>query len=238
MWGWALCETIIQELRYGARTLRKSPGFAATAILTLALGIGASTAVFTVVDSVLLKPLGYHEAGSLVACWERVRFLGEDATGPNPRHVEVWRQSATAFSGLTHLQNVAMGLALRAEHPFLTSALRISSIFSAYMRFSAVHLSPKTASRVAVRLRFWPIRYGRTCFIAIPARSVPRSGSATFRAKWWAYCLPASIFPTAAPCAHSGVLARALALRRIQLSLSPPLLTGRNSPGMEITETG
>ena len=75
MWGWTLAETILQELRYSTRTLRKSPGFAITAILTLALGIGASTAVFTVVDSVLLKPLSFHESGRLVACWERVRFL-------------------------------------------------------------------------------------------------------------------------------------------------------------------
>ena len=96
MWGWTLWETIFRELRYAARTLRKSPGFAATAFLTLAMGIGASTAVFTVVDSVLLKPLAFHESGRLVACWESVRFLGDDATGPNPRHVEVWRQRATA----------------------------------------------------------------------------------------------------------------------------------------------
>ena len=54
MWGWTLWETIFQELRYAMRTLRKSPAFAATAILTLALGIGAGTAVFTVVDSVRL----------------------------------------------------------------------------------------------------------------------------------------------------------------------------------------
>jgi hypothetical protein len=123
MWGWTLWETIFRELRYAARTLRKSPGFAATAFLTLALGIGASTAVFTVVDSVLLKPLAFHESGRLVACWERVRFLGDDATGPNPRHVEVWRQRATAFSGLTYLQNPALGLTLGAEHPRLTSAV-------------------------------------------------------------------------------------------------------------------
>src|SRR5437868_2479862 len=123
MWGWTLWETIFQELRYAARTLRKSPGFAATAILTLALGIGASTAVFTVVDSVLLKPLAFRDSGRLVACWERVRFLGDDATGPNPRHVEVWRQRATAFSGLTYLQYAGMGLTHGAEHPRLTSSV-------------------------------------------------------------------------------------------------------------------
>src|SRR5439155_16709515 len=123
MWGWTLWETIFQELRYAGRTLRKSPGFAATAILTLALGIGASTAVFTVVDSVLLKPLAFHDSGRLVACWERVRFLRDDATGPNPRHVEVWRQRATAFSGLTYSQHVTMGLTLGAGHPQMTSAV-------------------------------------------------------------------------------------------------------------------
>lgn len=123
MWGWTHWETIFRELRYAARTLSKSPGFAATAFLTLALGIGASTAVFTVVDSVLLKPLGFHESGRLVACWERVRFLGDNALGPNPRDADVWRQRATAFSGLTFFQNTAMGLTLGAEHPRLTSAV-------------------------------------------------------------------------------------------------------------------
>jgi predicted permease len=123
MWGWTLWDTTFLELRYAARTLRRNPGFTATAILTLALGIGASTAVFTVVDSVLLKPLGFHESRQLVACWERVRFLRDDATGPNPRHVEVWRQRATAFSGLTYLRQMAMGLALGAEHPRQTSAV-------------------------------------------------------------------------------------------------------------------
>jgi predicted permease len=123
MWGWTLWETLIQELRYAGRTLRKSPGFATTAILTLALGIGASTAVFTVVDSVVLKPLNFRDSGSLVACWERVRFLRDDALGPNPRHVEVWRQRATAFSGLTYLRHMAMGLTLGAEHPRQTSVV-------------------------------------------------------------------------------------------------------------------
>jgi predicted permease len=123
MWGRTLWETISQELRYAGRTLRRNPGFATTAVLTLALGIGASTAVFTVVDSVLLKPLAYHEAGRLVACWERVRAFKDDATGPNPRHVEVWRQRATAFSGITYLQHTTTGLTMASGHPLQTSAV-------------------------------------------------------------------------------------------------------------------
>jgi predicted permease len=123
MWGRTSWDIFIQDLRYALRTLRKSPSFAATAILTLALGIGASTAVFTVVDSVVLKPLAYRESGSLVVAWERVRFLSGEPVGPNPRHVDVWQKRATAFSGLTFLRNMAMGLTLGAEHPRLVGTV-------------------------------------------------------------------------------------------------------------------
>ena len=58
---------IFQDLRVALRTLVKNPGFAATAIVTLALGIGATTAMFTVVDGVLLKPLRYRDADRIVA---------------------------------------------------------------------------------------------------------------------------------------------------------------------------
>src|SRR5262245_54093226 len=59
--------SFLQDVRYGVRTLARSPGFAATAIATLALGIGATTAMFTVVDGVLLKPLRYRDADRIVA---------------------------------------------------------------------------------------------------------------------------------------------------------------------------
>jgi predicted permease len=64
-------EGFLRECRYGVRTFRKSPGFAAVAIATLALGIGAATAIFSVVDAVLLRPLPYPNPRELVRIWER-----------------------------------------------------------------------------------------------------------------------------------------------------------------------
>src|ERR1700723_314012 len=67
VWQWPLLEAPMADLKFASRRLRKSPGFSATVLLTLAIGIGANTAVFSVLNSVLLKPLPYPRSEQLVA---------------------------------------------------------------------------------------------------------------------------------------------------------------------------
>ena len=65
-WGFPFLESIFQDVRHAARLLRKNPGFTAVAILTLALGIGANTAIFSIVDTVILKPLPYKDSSRML----------------------------------------------------------------------------------------------------------------------------------------------------------------------------
>ncbi len=82
-WSWNWLELLLRDVRYGTRTLRRTPGFAAIAIVVMALGIGANVAMFTIVRSVLLKPLPFTDPDRLVTVYER-EVAGDDELQMNP----------------------------------------------------------------------------------------------------------------------------------------------------------
>jgi putative ABC transport system permease protein len=97
MWGWGALERVAQDLKYALRQMRRNPGFTALAVLTLTLGLGATTAIFTVVQSVLLRPLAYENPEKLVRLYESL--LPQYSTGsvsyPNLQDL---RAQARSFS--------------------------------------------------------------------------------------------------------------------------------------------
>ena len=113
VWGWASLERLAQDLRFGLRTLAKSPGFAAIAILTLALGIGANTALFSVVNGVLLNPLPYPEPEQLVSLAEsKPNFDSGSISFPNFRD---WRKDNRTFSMMGVSRSYSFSLTGRGE---------------------------------------------------------------------------------------------------------------------------
>lgn len=126
-----------QDLRFSARTLRKSPGFALTAILTLALGIGAVTAIFSVVDSVLLKPLGLPQPGQLVMLHETDNPIASGAIPDNPRHFFNWQARSKTLAGSAIFQNGHYSVSSGTDHPEILNGLQISPNF-----FSVVGVQP------------------------------------------------------------------------------------------------
>src|SRR5262249_11369392 len=132
VWQWPRLETLFQDLRYGARMLMKNPGFTLVAIFTLALGIGANTAIFTVVDATLLRGLPFKDSDRLVQVWES-RRIGEinrmDASYPD--YLD-WGQATEVIDGICGYTGWGGSFTLtgRAEPERIEGARVTASFFS------------------------------------------------------------------------------------------------------------
>src|SRR6266850_5636522 len=103
-----------QDIRYGIRTLAKNPGFTVVAVLTLALGIGANTAIFSVVQNVLLRPLPYPEPDKLVEIWNTYPPQVPRA-GLSPGDYADWCKQARSFSEMAGYAEISQGFNLTGE---------------------------------------------------------------------------------------------------------------------------
>jgi hypothetical protein len=98
MWSFVSIETAWRDARYGLRGLWRNPGFTIVAVLTLAIGIGATTAVFSVVNGILIKPLAYPDADRLVGVWQTVAGLnGTNALNCSPSMYFTYREESQTF---------------------------------------------------------------------------------------------------------------------------------------------
>ena len=121
-------ETLFQDLRYGWRKLVKSPGFTAVAVATLALGIGANTALFSVINGVLLSPLPFPQPDRLVTLHEnKPNFEGGSVSYPNFRD---WRRESHTFSSLALARTYAFSLTGTGEAEQVSGEFISSDFFS------------------------------------------------------------------------------------------------------------
>lgn len=129
-------ETIIQDIRYGLRTMLKSPGFTAVAVIALALGIGANTAIFSVVNALLLKPLPFKNADRLVLIWHTYPQLKLDqASVSAPSYIE-YRDMTSSFDEVATATEWSVNLTGVGEPERLQGA-RVS-----YNLFSTLEVQP------------------------------------------------------------------------------------------------
>ena len=160
-------ETLLQDIRYGLRMLVKSPGFTLAAVATLALGIGANTAIFSVVNSTLIRPLPYPNANRLVMVWERHMPAGEKQNNTSPATFLNWREQNTVFEqmgALFNLNGILTGgvpeeVAVQEATPNLFSMLGVNAVLG--RTFQSPQDDRDAADQLALlSFELWQRRFG------------------------------------------------------------------------------
>src|SRR5262244_1001213 len=127
-WGF-LMETCWQDLRFALRMLRKAPGFTSVAVFTLALGIGANTAIFSVVYAVLLRPLPYKNPEQLTLLWTRLEKIGLEQNWISEPEVLDFREQSQLFESFGVVSGSTFILTGTGEPEQLTGAEVSSNFF-------------------------------------------------------------------------------------------------------------
>src|SRR5579863_4535630 len=131
VWGWTWLTSLAADVRYGFRTLLRQPGFLAAAVATLALGVGANTTIFSVMNATILKPLAFPDSGRLVLIW--------NTFGPGPGNEDIvsapdfwdYQHQTHCFEGIAIFDSSGRGynLSSAGREPEQVSGLRVSAGF-------------------------------------------------------------------------------------------------------------
>ena len=160
--------TLLTDLRYSARTLFKMPGFTVVALLVLALGIGANTAIFSVVNSVVLRPLPYPNSDRLALIWETDLKDGIKREGPSAPNFFDWQEQSQSFEEMALLE-VGTGTITGEGEPEQVTGLRVTTNFLSMLgartvlgrNFTAAEGAGQARYPVAVLANeFWKRRFG------------------------------------------------------------------------------
>jgi len=166
IWGWRSLERLGQDLRYAMRMLRRSPGFAAAVVISIALGVGAVTAVFSVVNAVLMRPLGFRDPERLVAVAEHPSGRLEEGAQVSGPDFDDLRDQNRSFDQLAAYLNFTFPLTDEGE-PVMVSCTAVSPEF-----FDALGMKPLTGrtfrpvefhrdgAAVLISYGFWQRRFG------------------------------------------------------------------------------
>lgn len=159
--------TLVKDVRYALRALAKNPGFAAVAVIALALGIGANTAIFTVVNAVLLRPLPYKDPSRLVVIWENNLPQGWTRVGPSaPTYID-WQEQARLFEDVS-LHEPGSGTLTGLGEPEQIPGMRVTTNFLTLLGaktelgrlFAAEEAGAGRHNVVVVTHGFWRRRLG------------------------------------------------------------------------------
>jgi len=160
-------ENLLKDFRFGLRTLLKRPAFTAIAVLTLALAIGATTAIFSVVNAVLLRPLPFADPDRLVMVWEDASFAGFPRNTPSVGNYADWKSQNTVFEDMAAQDMRSFNLTGDGE-PEKVDAFGVTANFFPLLgvkpalgrTFSPEEDQPQANKVVVINNRIWQQRYG------------------------------------------------------------------------------
>jgi hypothetical protein len=170
-WSWTWLESLLRDLRYAFRALRRTPGFASIAVIVMGLGIGANVALFTVVRGVILKPLPFKDPGRLLMLYE-TKLHDADATGFNVVAGGIyaeWKKQNRTFKSMGLVQGSRVGLSGSGGQlpeklnsaQFSWDLLPTLGVQPALGRnFTADEDSPAADGKVLLSWQLWKRRFG------------------------------------------------------------------------------
>ncbi len=165
--GLQLIESCLQDARYAVRTLLRTPGFTAVALLSLSLGIGANTTIFTFVNAVLLKPLPFPDAGRVVVVREQPQ-ASDDTVAVHPQNFLEWRSRVRAFEAIAIVQRPPVNVVGRDGTEQVSGANVTTDLFRVFglppivgRAFTAADATPGSEPVAVLGYGYWTRRFGR-----------------------------------------------------------------------------